>query len=207
MTEEANSQDGQSKQPARCTQCGKPAVIEMSGVPLCIDCYAKVEYVNQLRLSRLIDLLNYTSAQIDASIGFGISPRMANFQPQPPPGALFLNNISVEKSTIGTINTGTIQSLDNAITILSDQQQGELAEALKKFTEAIIQNTELTEAARKEVVESLSFLAEQLSKPRDERKSTLVKTLFERIPTLLKTATDLVTLWKQIEPLILAALN
>jgi hypothetical protein len=207
MSEDAKDTKNKTEQLAKCSQCEKPAVLQVGNIHLCIDCYTKLEYVTQLRLSRMVDALNYNSAQLDASVGFGISPRMSNFRPQPPNGILFLNNISVEKSNIGTINTGTIQSLDNDITIINEQNQPELADGLKNLTEAVFHNKELNEENRKEIIESLSFIADQISKPKQERKSTIIKTLFERIPALLLTANGLITLWKQIEPFIFAMMN
>jgi len=207
MPEDSENKDEKINKPVTCAQCGKPALMRENNVPLCIDCCAKVEYIHQLRLTRLVDLLNYNSAQIDSSLGFSISPKMNNFSPQPPSGTLFLNNISIDRSTIGSINTGTIQNLDNTLTIFKDQNQVELADSIKKFTEAVIQSNEIAEEVRQEIIEGISYIADQITKSKQERKSTITKTLLERLPTILQTASGLITLWKQIEPLVISALN
>lgn len=207
MYEEPHNSDEKIKKLVPCAQCGRPALMQTNNVPLCIDCLAKLEYIHQLRLSRLVDLINYNSALMDESLGFGISPKMANSRPQPPSGTLFLSNISIDRSNIGTLNSGTIQNLDNALTIIKDQNQGELADSLKKFTEAVIRSNELAKEAQEEIVEGLSFIADQITKPKKDRKSTIIKILFERIPTLLQAVSGLTTLWKQVGPFIISALN
>lgn len=208
MSKELQKKDEEGKEQVLCAQCGRPALMQEEGVPLCIDCCAKLEYINQIRHSRLIDQLNYNSAKLDADLGLGISsPKMANFRPQPPSGTLFLNNISIDRSTIGIINTGTIQSLDNALTIINDQHQVQLADNLKNFTEAVIQSNELAEEIRQEVIEELSFIADQITESKQERKSATAKTILKHIPTLLQAASSLMALWKQLEPFIISALK
>ncbi len=191
----------------QCSQCGKPAMYNVSGHLLCLDCYGKWAYLEDLNLSRLIDELNYNSALMNTTIGFGISPKMANFRAQPPRGTLFLTNISIEGSNIGTINTGTIQGLDNAITFINQQAQPELGNGLKEVAQAVIRTNDLVQEVKQEVLESLSFIADQVSKPKQDRKAVLTKTLLERLPTLLQSATALMDLWQRIEPLIRQALN
>lgn len=100
----------------QCAQCNKIAIFVVGDgkVPLCIDCYLKLQQAIELEDRRLKEMMNYLTDHIEAAIGlYGILPRFPTSRPIVRQGPLTLNNININRSTIGTINTGEIKNLDS----------------------------------------------------------------------------------------------
>jgi hypothetical protein len=119
-----------------CTQCDKPAIRKIHGHPLCLDCSYKVEMMEYMRFAKLASqqnaLLDYADAITGVSGGFG---RM-HIPPPPRPlqnGPTVFNNIRVENSTVGVINTGEVQSIDSVVSSARTAGDEQLAAALKNF--------------------------------------------------------------------------
>ncbi len=78
----------------------------------------------------------------------GLPPMGPRFPPRPQPvvvaGAKF-HNIHVNNSVVGTINTGSIGTVDQSITALTQSGEPALAQAIKGLSEAILQSGDLTQ--------------------------------------------------------------
>ncbi|MBV8360946.1 MAG: hypothetical protein JO189_23875 [Deltaproteobacteria bacterium] len=91
-----------------CTQRRqKPAIRRWKGGHLlCVDCDLKF---TQARASRL----NYVSGRIEARLGYpNLLPRLEIPQSIVHSGPMTFNNIKVDKSAVGVINTGFVNNLD-----------------------------------------------------------------------------------------------
>jgi hypothetical protein len=99
---------------AQCSQCGKPAIISIGGNPLCVDCNLKFEQAQQIEFIRNATVLNNLSAEMEVATGIpGLCPRIEI--PKPPPlqqSPVTFNNIRVDSSVIGSINTGQVKQID-----------------------------------------------------------------------------------------------
>jgi predicted transcriptional regulator len=115
--------------------------------------------------------------------------------------------ITIEGSTVGAINTGNIQKLESVINQVTNQEDARLADALKELTNAILESQEITEAVKDELIEQLTFLAEQITTPKESRKLTIAKTVFDAITGLIRTAPALLVLWDRYGPMIEQALK
>jgi len=113
-----------------------------------------------------------------------------------------LNNISIQNSTIGAINTGNVKTIDVAIGNLGRQGESEAAEALKAFTEAVIVNLQIQTNTKNEVLEQISFLTEQMTTPKEQRRPATIKSVFDGIGKSVVTVTSLVSLWEKVHPLL-----
>ena len=119
-------------------------------------------------------------------------------------GPMTYNNINVNNSVVGAINTGNVQSIDVAIEkamLQGSPRAVELAKALKEFTEATLQTTDLEPTAKSDVVEQVAFLSDQLRTKSTERKTGMIARTLTSINTAVSTSNALVALWPHLHHL------
>jgi hypothetical protein len=139
-----------------CSQCGKPAVAKVSNIYLCVEHNLQFEQAEQMQHNRLVDLGNISRQLLYESIFGIVTPPHPSPTYSPFPGdSMTLNNINVDRSTIGALNTGNIASLDIVMTRIHDQP--ELYQAIKNFTEAILNSTEIPMMSRTKSLSSYHF--------------------------------------------------
>ncbi len=113
-----------------------------------------------------------------------------------------MHNIRVDRSTVGTINTGAVQTLDSAVTVLKNQGDQEASRAIRELTQAVVDRKEIDEQTRKDVIDLLSAIATQAASPKEQQKPAVVKPLIERVSTLLGQVTDLAGKVKDFMPVL-----
>lgn len=190
-----------------CSQCGKPAIGTVNNVPVCVDCNLKVQQAATLQQASLMQHLNYLTDQMESTVGlYGVLPRYKIPQPvvnQINKGAITFNNINVDRSVIGAINTGNVQQIDVAMSQIKNSSNNELAEAFKNFTEAIINEKQLNKEDKNQLIEQVSFLASQCTAPKEARKPSIVKSVLSNVKDTVTTVVALNTLWDKLYPLII----
>lgn len=191
----------------KCYQCANPAMYQVGdqNIPLCLNCYAKVAHIQQQQLENHERMLNYISDEMDMTIGIG--PMGPRFPPRPRPvhvGDVRLNNISVNNSVVGTINTGSIGGLDQSISTLTQLNQADLAQAFKALSEAILQSGDLTQNQRNELIESLNVISRETATPAEQRQNTVALSLLERAEKITSMASDISELCQRYWPVIAA---
>lgn len=175
-------------------------------IPLCLDCYFKYSQIEQCALENNERMINFLRDQIAASVG--MPPLGSRFPPRPQPvqiGDVKLNNISINNSVVGTVNTGSIGSIDQSISVLNQLGEPNLAAAIKALSEAILQSGDLTSNQRNELVEILSVLAKEAATPREARKSAVAETLLEKAAKITSLANDISDVCQKWWPVLLAA--
>lgn len=108
------------------------------------------------------------------------------------------NNIDINGSQIGLLNTGSIhdiQSIDINITKLNEDGNKEFASALKILVEAITSNQEISKTARTELLDQANLLSNQAALPTSERKLGLVKPVLTSLSTGITTVGSLAKIW------------
>jgi hypothetical protein len=113
-------------------------------------------------------------------------------------GDIVLNNISIDRSTIGVLNTGQIQgiqSIDVNISRLDQTNQTDTAEAFRALTEAIVSSREISAETRSELVEQLQALSDQALLPTDQRKTGVIRPIITELSSSLNTISALATIW------------
>src|SRR5437879_5503155 len=101
-------------------------------IPLCLDCYFKFSQIQQQQTENHERMMNYLNDEIAMSVG--LAPFGPRFPARPRPvivAGAKLNNISISNSVVGTVNTGSIGSVDQSISALIQIGEPALAEALK----------------------------------------------------------------------------
>jgi hypothetical protein len=201
-------EDPNSKSPLACSQCGKPAVVNFGGHGLCVDHYLKLQQANYLQSSMLAANLNFIADQLDKGTGYLIRHSRVELPRVPFIGdTLTLNNINVSDSNIGAINTGTIQNLDASITVAKTQGQPDLAEAINKLAQAIIDNIEINDAMKNEIAEQLAFLMSQVTAKPEDRSKGMIRSILNGLKSSISMVASLLTIWDKVEPLLHAALG
>lgn len=193
----------------KCCQCGRPAyfVTGPDNRPLCIDCYLKLVQAITLANNQLAQEANYLVDTANAIMGTpGLGPRYEIPQPIVYQGQCVTRNINVNQATVGVINTGNVGRIDAAIGFLAGTQQQELVGALKTFTEAVLNEPSLEAKIKNEVIEYLSYLASELTVPKESRRKAICKAALEAIGKLVSTISKLFALWEKVAPIIRTAL-
>src|SRR5208283_3378744 len=112
-----------------CEQCGKPAVGSAGQVNLCVDCIYKLQLADYYRQQQYAQRMNFILDQAEMVTGLCGGPRMA--MPRPPTilqgGPMTFNNIRVDRSVVGAINTAEVQKIDVALSHIRIGGSEELA--------------------------------------------------------------------------------
>lgn len=169
-----------------------------SRLPLCLDCSAKFQQLQQSRLEQLFRIHNYHSSQFDMVTGIP-SPK---FDIPTPAGQVHMNHINIGTANIGVLNTGSIGSLDLAIGHLGESGETQPATALRQIVEAVLRSEELSDAQKREVVDSLSLVAHEATLPEAQRRKTPMLALIAHTATIVSGAAGLAQLWEQLGPVI-----
>lgn len=192
----------------KCYQCEKPAMYQVGeqSIPLCLDCYFKFSQIQQQQTENNERIINYFSDQISASVG--MPPMGPRFPQRPQPVVIAgakLHNIHVNNSIVGTINTGSIGTVDQSISALIQSGEPVLADAIKALSEAILQSGDLTRNQKNELVESLSVISKEAATPKEARQNTVALSLLEKAMKVTTLANDITDVCQKWWPVVMTA--
>ena len=174
-------------------------------ISLCLDCYLKFSQIQQQEQENNERMINYSRDQVWASVG--LPPTGPRFPARPQPVIIAgakLHNISVNNSVIGTINTGSIGTVDQSISALVQIGEPKLAEAIKALSETILQSGDLTRNQKNELVESLSVISKEAVTPKDARQNTVALSLLEKAMKVTALANDIADVCQKWWPVLIA---
>jgi hypothetical protein len=184
-----------------CGQCGKPSVVQMNGIGLCVDCWHKVEVTKTLAMRMSAIGMNYAMDQMDEISGLpGTGARIQ--VPEIPKGPIILHNIKVDNSVVGAINTGDVQAIDVNLTYLERAGNDKARDAFKVLTEAILTETSITDTERHELLEQVTFLSEQSVAAAKDRKPGLIKATLASLTQTATTVTSVAAAWQIAWPIL-----
>jgi hypothetical protein len=95
--------------------------------------------------------------------------------------------------------------VDTAVSVIGQQGEPQLAEALKALTEAVVASTAMNAASRQETIEILSALGSEATLPQAQRRAGVARPLLRRLRELLSVAADLTPVAQVAVPFIAAA--
>ena len=110
-------------------------------------------------------------------------------------GGINLNNIKVDSSTIGELNTNYIQSVDVAITNLKQSGNDQLANAINILTDSVIASNDLQNKIKDELIEILSFISSEATAPPERQRKAIAKSVIKKFEDTLSVSTQLTQLW------------
>jgi len=136
-------------------------------------------------------------------VGCDLQPLPALDEDVPKTGG---TSIHFQNSSIANLNFGTQVGTINAV-VQAIQGEGEaqrqVARALEALTQAVVSSqTTLPESEKREVLDSLTTIAEQSAKKPEERSKGTLKAIFGYLPNAISAATNLVSLWEKVGPTI-----
>jgi len=186
-----------------CSQCGKKAVVTINGNPLCVDCYLKFQQAVNIQATNLVHEMNYLTDTIESTIGlYGVLPRYKIPQIGVYKGPLTLNNINVDNSIIGSINTGDVKQIDVAMDQIKKSGNDILLKALKEFTESVINTEKLNKNLKNEIIEQISFVTSQSVLLKEKQKTGILRGVLLGIKNIVTPIPSLLTLWDKLQPLL-----
>ena len=191
---------------AQCGQCGKPAIFQVGDVPLCVDCNLKFEQAQEMYIQRERAELDHLADYMESVTGVaGVIPRYSKPQTPIQTGPVTFNNIRVDRSIVGAINTAAMGKLDIVMTNARNLGEGgqKISDALQKLTQAVVDSTELRAATKNEVIENLDFVLAQIGqKGQGATKSGPVKAILEKMNTILGPLSSVAGLWSTLKNLL-----
>jgi len=174
-------------------------------VALCLACYSKVAAIKQQEFDNNARLMNFALEHMDAAIGFGpATPRFPIGLPSVIVEGMKLNNIHVTNSIVGTINTGSIGSIDQSISALRQFGEQDIAESLKVLSETVLRSQDLTREQVNSIVESLSVISREAASPPEKRQSSVALTLLEKAEKYTSMANDISGICSQHWPVLVS---
>jgi len=183
-----------------CDQCGKPAIYNVDGHPICVDCNLKIQQAFQIRDNAIKQQINFLLDQADAVTGLtGVMGRYKIQAPVIHQGPVSFHSINVDRSVVGAINTGNVKKMEVALNnIHAKNQNPKLEQELKDFTEAVLREARLSVQAKNDIVEQLSVLAAQVAMPEGSRIVVVMKALVTSIAANI-ASTGLIEHWASIK--------
>ena len=195
----------------RCTQCGGIPMFNYEGHPLCLHCYSKIQQLNHQAVVDAMAMANYAMDEMETITGIRIpnSPRIKIPQQVTAlhSGPVTMNNIKIDNSQIGFLNTGQIkggvQNISVNISTLTNAGYKEVAQSIKAITEAAINSAELTTQQKTEALEHLEELTKQATLPADKRsKLSVIKAILVALGHTLEAAAGAAQVWSTWGPAI-----
>jgi len=172
-------------------------------IPLCLDCYLKFSQILQQQIENEERMMNYLSDEMAFAVGLPpIGPR---FPPRPQPVVVAgakLHNINVSNSVVGTINTGSIGTVDQSISALVQCGESGIAEAIKSLSEVILKSGDLTQNQKNELIESLSVISKEAATPKEARQNTVALSLLEKAMKITSLANDITDVCQKWWPVL-----
>ncbi len=160
-----------------------------------------------MEFTKIASYNNSLRDEMDAIVGLRTTDRIVI---PPPPrivqgGSMTFNNIRVENSTVGVINTGDVESIDSVVSAAKTAGNEELASALKYFTEAVLNTADLQQNQKSEVVGQLAFLSQQAVAEQKQAPSVM-RAITSGIERAINGSASLIALWPllhdQIKPFL-----
>jgi hypothetical protein len=187
-----------------CASCGKPAFVLLGGVPACIDCNYKHEISQWMQFAQNAAMLNFAAQEIDASVGFGVSPQIQIPRPPMPPINYNNQTVSVSGGNVGAINFGNVHEIQVSLQSLTESGAQAIVEPLAKLTDSILNSGDADERTKNELLEQVATLTALATTKPEERKPGVVKALFSAIKDGAGAITSAAGAWGAVEPLLKA---
>lgn len=186
-----------------CGQCGRPAIVVDSEVPLCVDCDYKFQQSRYLVFVQNAAMLNHAAQEFDHIAPFGPSSPRIEIPPAPVPPIHYNNqSVSVSGGNVGSVNFGQVESIKVDIGVLTQTGAVSQAEALVAVVNAVLDEPDLAPEKKNELLEQLAFLTKEAAVPANQRKPGVVKAVLSTVKEGAAAAGAVATAWTAAEPII-----
>ena len=145
--------------------------------------------------------MNYLLDEMETVSGLhGFSKRMQ--VPEIPKGPPILNNIRIDNSVVGSLNTGTIGSIEVNISQLKTGGNDQASAALGNLTEKIAGADDIDAAKKNELLDQVAFLTEQAAEAAKDRRPGMIKAATETLAASANAVTSVAGAWQAAEPIL-----
>jgi hypothetical protein len=171
-------------------------------ISLCLDCKLKLDQSIAIQQDLVERNLNYLAAEVESITGLpGTVPRYPMRQVVRA-DQVTQHNVSVSNSSIGVLNTGSLQMVNSAAVSLSQGGQKELSDAIKTLADGIARNTQVTKEVQDKALEILSFISSEATVSSEKRRRFAIRPLLQELANLCSGVAGLAQLWQQFGPMI-----
>lgn len=192
----------------QCHICGKPAFGDLKGkgdvdLPICLAHF--IEYGNmqndrdrlndsQARLT--IAMLNDSYAQFEAVTGMPV--QRVHVPPAAP--APTYHAVNIHNSTVGAVNTGTVQQITATVSVMPNEHPAR--KALVDFMAAVTESQALTDEGKRQLLEPLSVISDEAAAPPEKRKRSVVASLLGSVGQASQAVHGVADAWNAVEPIL-----
>lgn len=173
-------------------------------VPLCLQCSAIYESIQDREFARLVAAYNMHAGELEDISGVPVHrivppapPRIFDF------GKKTMNNIHINQSTVGALNIDVVGNIDNTISLLQGGGQSEVAEAIQKLTSAVVE-ADIDDDEKNTALEKLSIVADELAKPEPKRRLNAIRPVVNDLAQWASGISAVAELWHLYGPVIMA---
>lgn len=188
----------------KCQQCDKPAMYQLgNGAIVCLDCCQKIQQMSRAQMADSARMMNYLGESIEYTMGVRDQPPRI----QVPEEQLTIqqtthNHIQVDRSVVGTINTGAISTLNQSLDNIYQNDGESMSQVIKQFTEAFLKDRDVSQTDKEQLLEEIAFLTQQLSDNNTIPLKSKVSSSISAIERIIAASASLVTLWDPINTFI-----
>jgi hypothetical protein len=116
------------------------------------------------------------------------------------------SNLRVGQATVGEVNIGHLQVIDLAVSHIQHAGDLLLSHALWEFTQMVLESREVESAARREMIEQLGFLADQVITRGAQKRHDAARAALADLDTIVAGIPSLTPSWATLHPLLQGAL-
>lgn len=192
---------------SKCHQCDRPALylVGDAEVPLCLQCYSLHATIEQRQIAMLDAQAERAIEEMEMIAGVRIRPPKPPMQPPVIISGATLHSINVTNSNVGVVNSGDLQQVDTAVSLISSSGDAQLASALKRLTEAVAASTSLDDVQKHEAIELLGAIASEATPPRSRRRVAVARPLLSRLREVLSVSAEVATVAQVALPILAGA--
>lgn len=189
----------------KCNQCERPALYRMSdNTALCLDCNFKV---SQIRYSEFLinaAMMNQTMDDMEMAVGMQMSNERIPVAElaKAAQGKTVHNNIQIDRSSVGVINTGDVEKINAAITLTKETDAEEIGLKLKSLTQTVLDSNEFNNTSKNELIDLIQSLSEQIIGSHGGRKKSVALSLLNGIEERVKNVSSAWKIFKEMIPLV-----
>ncbi len=188
----------------KCHQCETVAFYRLEGnVGVCLDCYHKITEINNIKFLQHIALANKAADDLDMALGMRITggrvPVAALAMAARGADRNVYNNIKINNSTIGVINTGDLAKIDAVITLTKETDIEQIGQKLMELTQAILDSKENQDIEKQELIDLIKLIAEQVQ---SGRKKSVILSLFKGIEERIQNIRAAIPIYQTMKSLI-----
>lgn len=190
-----------------CDQCQKvQAIYNVDGHLLCLNCYERFMKIDIDKYNMLATEENRLMDEMDAITGiYGVTPRvkLLNNAPLVDDRKITYNNIKVDNSVIGAINTGEIKQLNVSIDYLKNNGYEELAQQIQELTTIILNCQDKDDVLKGGILEQLNFLVDEAKVSKEKRKYRMIKNTLNGLKDAIALIPTTILIWDKIHPIFI----